>query len=563
MDLPEHHQTSDRFYQEDTFLDYDDVRNKFGIEAGGSPSPRTTSYKYPQLREKRVKRGILFIALVVIVVAISSGVITAKKKANLPDWEAELAEVQKEEQQKHMEKQQQKQEEMAASGVISHDGEVMSEKPPPASAKEDVEAMPRPPNVEAVEPTDNNPISKSPYKDIAATFKPIAFDRSKGWDGTTYNEAVEFCNEIENHSLCPYQAVCPLGENSKPSGGYKSTGSWLAISDEPNAWVHLGSLNSCTKYEEDYSDWPDEGATKNIICCQITEYSPKASFAVETAAADESSAADETAPAVVDETTAQGSMIAPMTQEEQEQLNDVSNKLQPIFYNRSHDWVGQTYSAALEFCASKDSRVPCPYTAVCPNGSGRPPLGGIKENNRGSFVPIIDSPNSWVQLSSNGVCELFSALYGSPPQWGLSGESNEDMTRNILCCKEPTESFDSNSESTTSDQAGVASSNSEVAGTDADTLAAAAGLSGSSSLTSTEQSVLDIMHPLWFSRKHGWQGTTWDDATEFCKNVGGMSVCPKEGKFICWCFFVLYQKNIKYPNALKLALQHIVRMAQM
>jgi len=125
---------------------------------------------------------------------------------------------------------------------------------------------------------------------------------------------------------------------------------------------------------------------------------------------------------------------------------------------------------------------------------------------------------------------LHSSLYGSPPEWGLTGEGNEEMTRNIVCCKEPTESFKTNEGATSQQATSSTSLPAEDEETAADTSAEVAGSSGSSSLTSAEQSVLDVMHPLWFGRKHGYQGTTYDDAVEFCKNVGGMKVCPIEGK---------------------------------
>jgi hypothetical protein len=495
--------------QQDTFLDYDDIRNKFGIEAEDNYA-RSTSYKYPLLHSRRVKRGLALVAVVAVVIGISAGVASSKRKAALPDWEAELAEVQKEEQEKHQAK---KQEEVQAA---SHDGEVMAAKPPPSDTVEGIEA-PKNEVAEAIvkEVVDNIPYS---YKDVVKKFSPIVFDRSKGWDGTTYNDAVSFCNELENRSLCPYEAVCPLGPSSKPAGGYKTNGSWLAISDESNGWVHLGSTDSCTKYEETYSTTPDWGttgkeeSTKNIMCCKITEDSPKVEVTKEE-------------PKII----LDASEITPLTDEEKKQVKFVSDKLQPIFYNRSHGWEGQTYSAALEFCASQESRVPCPYTAVCPNGRGRPPLGGVKEGAKeGSFVPIIDTPNQWVQLSSRGVCELHSSLYGSPPEWGLTGEDNEEMTRNIVCCKEPEESTQSAEEGVSQQTEESSGSNSEVHET-VDT-SSKAEASVESSLTSAEQSVLDIMHPLWFGKKHGWQGTTYDDAVEFCKNVGGMSLCPLEGE---------------------------------
>ena len=51
-------------------------------------------------------------------------------------------------------------------------------------------------------------------------------------------------------------------------------------------------------------------------------------------------------------------------------------------------------------------------------------------------------------------------------------------------------------------------------------------------VTAKSVSILDVMHPLWFGKKHGWHGTTYDDAVEFCKNVRGMGLCPLEGKII-------------------------------
>ena len=498
---------------QETFLDYDDIRSKFGIEAEDTHA-RVTPYKYPMLHSRRVKRGLVLIALTAVVIGISTGVASHKKKQALPDWEAELAEIQKEEQEKHAMKQQQ-------VSLESHDGEVMSERPPPSETIEGIEA---PVVQDESEVKETAVAAPNSYKEVVKKFNPIAFDRSKGWDGTTYNDAVNFCNELEDRSLCPYEAVCPLGAASKPAGGYKTTGSWLAISDEPNGWVHLGSIDSCTKYEETYSSTPDWGltgkeeTTKNIMCCRITEDSPKVSII------DETSTATQEEPAIV----MNADEITPLTDEEKAQVKFVSDKLQPIFYNRSHGWEGQTYSEALEFCASRESRVPCPYTAVCPNGKGRPPLGGVKDNRKGSFVPIIDTPNQWVQLSSKGVCELHSSLYGSPPEWGLTGEHNEEMTRNIVCCKEPEGSFEDTGDDEQDDAEGsTTASEGEVYETK-DTSDVNAGSSIATLLTTAEQSVLDVMHPLWFGRKHGYQGTSYDDAVQFCNNVGGMSVCPPE-----------------------------------
>lgn len=370
---------------------------------------------------------------------------------------------------------------------------------------------------------------------------------------------------------------CTFGSNPASSFSFQSiVRSWLAISNEENGWVHLGSVDSCAKYEDTNQNdtfvkphWGmsgNEKATKNIMCCKITDDSPKATIAkeeVESASHDddsieaskestvekqESTAIKEESPSVEKEDSdiIQNTEIAPLTAEEVQQVKLVSDKLQPIYYNRSHGWEGQTYAAALEFCASKESRVPCPYTAVCPNGKGRPPLGGIHESKKeGSFVPIIDSPNQWVELSSRGVCELYSSLYGFPPLWGLTGEGNEDITTNILCCKEPIEDTSKVPSSDTSLQT-QAESASKVEDPETEVYEVAAKSVSTSALTNAEQGVLDAMHPLWFGKKHGWQGTTYDDAVEFCKNVGGMGVCPLAGKLYFIGYFMIIPNNTKW-----------------
>lgn len=195
--------------EEDTFLDYEDIRSKFGIEAEDNAYGRNSPYKYPMLHSRRVKRGLALIAISAVLIGVAVGVSSAKKKAALPDWEAELAEIEKEEQEKHLQK--------AQEEVMVHS------KQQPPQVENDVEAV-EAPKTESTETKVQEITVANVYKEVVTKFSPVAFDRSKGWDGTTYNDAVNFCNELEDHTLCPYQAVCPFGPNSKPSGGYQTIG---------------------------------------------------------------------------------------------------------------------------------------------------------------------------------------------------------------------------------------------------------------------------------------------------------------------------------------------------
>ena len=78
------------------------------------------------------------------------------------------------------------------------------------------------------------------------------------------------------------------------------------------------------------------------------------------------------------------------------------------------------------------------YQALCPLGRGSEPLDGYKDDggSSGSWAPIIDGPNQWVQISSTGEssCVQWSHLHPAPPSWGKNGDGNEDMTRHLACC---------------------------------------------------------------------------------------------------------------------------------
>jgi hypothetical protein len=61
------------------------------------------------------------------------------------------------------------------------------------------------------------------YVIAAEKFKPVFFDRESGWGGTTYREAVQFC-EVKGHDLhvCPFMALCPQGLGENPIRTFNS-----------------------------------------------------------------------------------------------------------------------------------------------------------------------------------------------------------------------------------------------------------------------------------------------------------------------------------------------------
>ena len=71
------------------------------------------------------------------------------------------------------------------------------------------------------------------YVAMEHKYDPNWYNRPKGWMGRTYSEAVEFCSKThEGFALCPREAICPLGEDSEPLGGFRlgPKGSWVPIS---------------------------------------------------------------------------------------------------------------------------------------------------------------------------------------------------------------------------------------------------------------------------------------------------------------------------------------------
>jgi hypothetical protein len=68
----------------------------------------------------------------------------------------------------------------------------------------------------------------------------------------------------------------------------------------------------------------------------------------------------------------------------------VSKTFKPMAFSRDRGWTGQTYTSALMFCATQESKIPCPYEIVCPLGSDGVPVTG--EFLASSVTTIISRP---------------------------------------------------------------------------------------------------------------------------------------------------------------------------
>eukprot|EP00571_Detonula_confervacea_P008023 CAMPEP_0172314916 /NCGR_PEP_ID=MMETSP1058-20130122/23519_1 /TAXON_ID=83371 /ORGANISM="Detonula confervacea, Strain CCMP 353" /LENGTH=807 /DNA_ID=CAMNT_0013028871 /DNA_START=128 /DNA_END=2548 /DNA_ORIENTATION=- len=108
-------------------------------------------------------------------------------------------------------------------------------------------------SLEIYEPADNSNgnVEYDPaYPDITAKYKPQWFDRSTGWNGKTYLQALAFCASVESMIICPSAAICPDGDGGNVYGGYKMASytnkadtrggeAWTPIMDSVNNWLQV------------------------------------------------------------------------------------------------------------------------------------------------------------------------------------------------------------------------------------------------------------------------------------------------------------------------------------
>ena len=114
-------------------------------------------------------------------------------------------------------------------------------------------------------------------------------------------------------------------------------------------------------------------------------------------------------------------------------------------------------------------------------------LGGFPSGARHSWTPIIDEQNDWVGTSDRGGFLCLRHSFMNPPggpSWGLSNEEgSEIITRHIACCL----------------------------------------MKETSSVTTNTNSIgngIEGLKPLWFDRKSGWNGSTYNEGERFCSGIG-------------------------------------------
>ena len=145
-------------------------------------------------------------------------------------------------------------------------------------------------NIEPNDPSDGNVAVVSDNlkiqqreKAVISAFQPVWFASSHGWDGTTYDAAVDFCESYDHMVLCPFSAYCPNGPGTPPLSGSMvleiDGEEWAPVNGPPNSWVQLGTISGepnsrCALYHDLLGNRPQWGLDgskpelkHHVMCC--------------------------------------------------------------------------------------------------------------------------------------------------------------------------------------------------------------------------------------------------------------------------------------------------------
>ncbi|KAL7519187.1 hypothetical protein ACHAWX_003976 [Stephanocyclus meneghinianus] len=533
----------------------------------------------------KLKRCLLGSIVTIVLISVIGGSISsankARKEKNLPDWEAELAQLQAEQEAAKTSGAQQQ------TQVQQHDEEqphMPQVGEPLQEASTGAEGSDKHMNYNGGEPSfqtttateEENAkeilgfVIKNPdteaYKSIEAIYKPVWFGRDTGWHGTKYDEAFLFCASEKDSDdkpmvPCPYPAYCPEGRDNIPYGGVKDeAGTWAPILDTFNDWVDVGSgENNCRLYSDMNSDPPAWGITggkeewtDHILCCRSIY------------GQDNSASSDQSTVATAAATTQVQVIEAEITPEPTPQPTpkpqqfedpiDVSvaseeysyaEAYQPVWFDRNSGWTGQSYLAAGSFCAERNAML-CPYEVYCPTGPYHLPYGGVRPDTI-SWAPISDSKNGWVSVSEQNTCVRYTILNLISPHWGLTGEGNEEITRHLMCCQDPSSVLTAVDQDLTDivadgsqDEAGISANDSSTGSTqipkdvsdNLDIDDQSNGDNSTEAMPDQQEMIYEYMaqqfKPIAFNREQGWDGQTYSSAIKFCATKGSKIPCAYE-----------------------------------
>ena len=418
----------------------------------------------------------------------------------------------------------------------------------------------------------NNKLSKEEldqlYYKLEDEYLPIWFDRSMGWKGTTYGEAIVFCAKHDNFIPCPYEVYCPgdghqlifdeVFQDVDDDGQQQQQLSWAPIIDNWNEWVQVGSGGrQCTAYSGVYKQRPTWGGgeedgeklTRHIMCClsdplldDDNDDEEESGSAVPIPPNVEKEHGDDVddplpppPPGASDEDDSTEPILTALDLE-------VKNTYHPFWFNVNDGWNGGTYEEGKAFCESipngeNSTFHLCPIKAVCPNGdSVEKPLTYQTDAFEGvQWTPISNNHNGWVLVGKISeerpdTCQTYLELYHTDPGFGMDG-SQPEIKEHILCCQVES-GYDGGIKkediaiATSQGQSPILPIASEIhtSAGNPEPMHAAGEHNYDSLDTITAMKM--TLKPIWYSSDYGgWSGGTYDDAWRFCDEQD-QELCP-------------------------------------
>ena len=372
------------------------------------------------------------------------------------------------------------------------------------------------------------------YQNTLAKYLPKEFDRRKGWMGKTYEEAVEFCAKVEpsdpssgfTYEICPYEATCPLGPDSQPLGGFKDSvegNTWAPISNQANDWVQMSEENACTRISAE-NQYPPEWGLSGVEDSEMTSHVRCCVSEKDLTGLDDNS--------MLLQITHDNAPNHDQNDPDIAVYEGIASEYLPLEFDRSKGWTGRTYIEALQFCGSMNGYEICPYEAICPFGPDHAPLGGFKTDYDGSWVPILDSANNYVQVGETDPCIKYSNEHGTPAQWSVTGIDDEQITRHIMCCLLNEKDIKTNDD-TALPMAHVVTSEEQNAAA----AKQAQEKAEKKELMAKYEAAAKKYLPVEYNRDNGWTGRTYAQAHYFCSelrlNGRNYGICPYEGLSVC------------------------------
>ena len=115
---------------------------------------------------------------------------------------------------------------------------------------------------------------------------------------------------------------------------------------------------------------------------------------------------------------------------------------EPLWFSRAYGWSGTDLPTARDFCQTKaGKRDICPYVAYCPRGMGgdtsQDKIEGYTPQRMVEWAPMKEMREShWVGVGKLNACQIVRDV----GEFDLGvGERVEDVTGNIMCCKDQPE----------------------------------------------------------------------------------------------------------------------------